>query len=218
MDWYSTQEGGGWTGMGGGGHVENGFWHQLFGLLFADILLDRQPDQESQTDDSPWPSPCMDAPLDWSLRGFWEGRRKPALEERLTTILTDRGGGEQPGSQEGDGSMVRTIRSNWGRFHGVPVAMVDWDRHGHACEDMCVAARCLGGRVVHAVCSRFARDHKLWHHGLPDLFMLKPRENLAKLVEVKGPGDSLSNAQISWIEALVEVGCDIEVCHVTRPH
>jgi hypothetical protein len=38
----------------------------------------------------------------------------------------------------------------------------------------------------------------------------------ALLVEVKGTGDSLSNAQIAWIHVLMRAGAQLEVCHVTR--
>jgi hypothetical protein len=35
-----------------------------------------------------------------------------------------------------------------------------------------------------------------------------------KFVEVKGPGDSLSDQQVAWIDRLVRLGATVEVCHV----
>ena len=125
------------------------------------------------------------------------------------------GGAVQQQQEEAMSLMTRTIRSSWGRYHGVPLAGVDWGRHGHGCEAMRQVACALGGRVVHAVCLRLAKDYELWGHGLPDLVMM--RGGVAKMVEVKGPGDSLSAAQSAWIDVLLDAGADVEVCHVTRP-
>jgi len=47
--------------------------------------------------------------------------------------------------------------------------------------------------------------------------MWKGAEKKGLLVEVKGPGDSLSHAQISWIHELLEAGAAVDVCHVVRP-
>ena len=39
--------------------------------------------------------------------------------------------------------------------------------------------------------------------------------DLLQLVEVKGPGDRLSNNQKMWMHRLVRLGANVEVCHVT---
>ena len=36
----------------------------------------------------------------------------------------------------------------------------------------------------------------------------------ATLVEVKGPGDKLSEKQQAWIDVLLRSGAEVEVCHV----
>lgn len=33
-------------------------------------------------------------------------------------------------------------------------------------------------------------------------------------MEVKGPGDHLSNQQIVWLDVLMRAGADVEICHV----
>ena len=38
----------------------------------------------------------------------------------------------------------------------------------------------------------------------------------ARLVEVKGPGDRLSDAQLAWMHVLLDVGADVEVAYVER--
>jgi hypothetical protein len=42
----------------------------------------------------------------------------------------------------------------------------------------------------------------------------KPSHARIKLVEVKGPGDRLSDAQVAWIGLLIEHGVAVEVCRV----
>ena len=38
----------------------------------------------------------------------------------------------------------------------------------------------------------------------------------ARLVEVKGPGDRLSDRQRVWIDVLLRHGADVAVCYVER--
>lgn len=42
----------------------------------------------------------------------------------------------------------------------------------------------------------------------------KPDEDICKFVEVKGPGDSLSETQKVWIDVLLSAGVEVEVCRV----
>ena len=40
------------------------------------------------------------------------------------------------------------------------------------------------------------------------------RGGACKFVEVKGPGDRLSDTQVVWLETLTDLGVHAEVCHV----
>ena len=56
----------------------------------------------------------------------------------------------------------------------------------------------LGGDVVATICSELARDYVGMWHGAPDLLLIYPADgggSRATLVEVKGPGDKLSEKQ-----------------------
>lgn len=68
--------------------------------------------------------------------------------------------------------------------------------------------------MLGAVCEKFAKDYLLWRHGLPDLMLQRAEGEEAMFVEVKGPGDSLSFAQIAWIDVLLRAGGNVEVCHL----
>ena len=43
--------------------------------------------------------------------------------------------------------------------------------------------------------------------------VFRPR---ARLVEVKGPGDKLSDSQLVWIDVLLRAGADVEVTYVDK--
>ncbi len=49
---------------------------------------------------------------------------------------------------------------------------------------------------------------------MPDLLLWKPDEMVAKLAEVKGPRDRLSEQQRAWLAALAHAGMEVEVCKV----
>ena len=52
---------------------------------------------------------------------------------------------------------------------------------------------------------------------MPDLLLWKPEEKVAKLSEVKGPRDRLSEQQRAWIAALTAGGLQVEVLKVVEP-
>jgi len=65
---------------------------------------------------------------------------------------------------------------------------------------------------VTKICERLVRNYRHCRSGFPDLVVWNERKAL--IVEVKGPGDSLSPKQMLWIDYLVEIGANVVVCHV----
>lgn len=53
--------------------------------------------------------------------------------------------------------------------------------------------------------------------GMPDLLLWHPKQRKAKLSEVKGPRDRLSDQQRAWIAAIAAAGMEVEVCKVQEP-
>mmetsp|Transcript_20841 Transcript_20841/g.52787 ORF Transcript_20841/g.52787 Transcript_20841/m.52787 type:complete len:99 (+) Transcript_20841:3-299(+) len=66
------------------------------------------------------------------------------------------------------------------------------------------------------VCSLYAEHYAAWGGGVPDLMLWRTGNEQPSLrfVEVKGPGDSLSNGQRAWLDKLLAAGADAFVCHV----
>ena len=63
--------------------------------------------------------------------------------------------------------------------------------------------------VIHA---KIANCLPICCTGLPDLFLWN--DYSIKFVEVKGPGDTLSDRQRAWIDQLLRSGANVDVCHV----
>ncbi|CAG5092049.1 Similar to Fan1: Fanconi-associated nuclease 1 (Mus musculus) [Cotesia congregata] len=74
--------------------------------------------------------------------------------------------------------------------------------------------RCLGVKAVVGICKLMAKNYCQWSAGFPDLIVWNSRKKRCRVVEVKGPGDSLSVKQKLWIKNLMELGVKTEVCLV----
>jgi Fanconi-associated nuclease 1 len=55
--------------------------------------------------------------------------------------------------------------------------------------------QCLGGRALAAICRMQAEDFAGTGSGVPDLLCWNTTTQTAKFIEVKGPGDNLSEKQ-----------------------
>jgi fanconi-associated nuclease 1 len=84
------------------------------------------------------------------------------------------------------------------------------------------------------VCRCLAEDYAHWSGGFPDLILWNAAARQCKVrppgtgsasvgatnrpkrqfVEVKGPGDRLSDTQRVWLSTLAALGADVALCHV----
>eukprot|EP00850_Spirogloea_muscicola_P009276 SM000052S17668 [mRNA] locus=s52:48375:53421:+ [translate_table: standard] len=213
---YAREEGnscgGGWCGV----HCEAGVWLTLFGLLLWDVLFSDVPDV--------FQTPFQTAPLDLNTDAFYTARRE-LIDRQLEEV------------RQGEG--VRLLTMAWRAHHGVWCAGVNWERH--SLTELQTIAGCIGGPGLAGVCRLLAEDHGGWAGGMPDLLLWRTATNVkgqalycclcgcrsessksiadvgeAKLVEVKGPRDSLSEQQRAWIAALLASGLNVEVCKVVE--
>ncbi|XP_015115933.1 fanconi-associated nuclease 1 isoform X2 [Diachasma alloeum] len=73
----------------------------------------------------------------------------------------------------------------------------------------------LGKNGVLGICKRIILGGYVnWRSGFPDLFVWNEKTGKCKVVEVKGPGDTLSVKQKLWMKYLEEIGARVEVCLV----
>ncbi|XP_028059433.1 fanconi-associated nuclease 1 homolog isoform X2 [Camellia sinensis] len=188
MQYYSG-EGGGWQGV----HTESGIWLTIFGLLLWDIIFSDVPDV--------FRTRFQTGPLDLDTDGFYEAR-KSLLEPLLEKIY--------------DGMAEEILITSWESHLGTACRGVNWDRH--SLSELRAAVTCIGGPCLASICRHLAQGYRSWSSGMPDLLLWRFHGDYsgeAKLVEVKGPRDRLSEQQRAWLLFLMDCGFNTEVCRVS---
>lgn len=187
---YYADEGGGWQGT----HSEGGIWMTIFGLLMWDVIFSDVRDV--------FQSKFQIAPLDLETDDFYKSR-KDLIESQLERIQ--------------DGMAEEMLIGSWELHQGTSCRGVNWDRH--CLTDLRAAVACVGGHRLALLLRHLALDYRSWSSGMPDLLLWRFLDERggaeAKLVEVKGPRDQLSEQQRAWILVLMDFGFDVEVCKVS---
>ncbi|CBI39437.3 unnamed protein product, partial [Vitis vinifera] len=185
---YYAGEGGGWQGV----HTESGIWLTIFGLLMWDIIFADVPNV--------FHTRFQTAPLDLETQNFYV-MRKSLIESHLEKINSD--------------MAEEILITSWESHVGVACRGVNWDRH--SLSELRAAVTCIGGPCLASICRHLAQDYRSWSSGMPDLLLWRFHEDYkgeAKLVEVKGPRDRLSEQQRAWLLLLMDYGFNVEVCKV----
>ncbi|KAH8117012.1 VRR-NUC domain-containing protein [Phellopilus nigrolimitatus] len=176
-----------------GFHSEASIVSTIWGLLFWDILFSSVP--------GAFETPYQSAPLDIASECFFFAR-KDAIEERLLEI------------KNGKAPEILGATDDKYRENNTMCVGVRWNDYKK--QDLVEIATCIGGVGLSVVCRLFCEDYGGRHSGIPDLIVWRMRDRLAKFVEVKGPGDNLSENQKVWIDVLLQAGINVEVCRVTE--
>ncbi|XP_073048729.1 fanconi-associated nuclease 1 homolog isoform X3 [Primulina eburnea] len=186
---YYSGEGGGWHGV----HTESGIWLTIFGILLWDIIFADVPNV--------FRTKFQTAPLDLETDNFYEVR-KSLVEELLDKIR--------------EGMAEEILITAWESHFGTACRGVNWEKH--SLSDLRAVVTCMGGVSLAAICRHLAQDYRSWSSGMPDLLLWRLHDcykGEAKLVEVKGPNDRLSEQQRAWLLVLIDCGFNVEVCKVT---
>ncbi|KAJ7979130.1 Fanconi-associated nuclease [Quillaja saponaria] len=185
---YYAGEGGGWQGV----HTESGIWLTIFGLLMWDAIFADVPNV--------FCTRFQNAPLDLDTDSFYSVR-KNSIESHLQKIH--------------DGIAEEILLKTWETHIGTVCRGVNWDRH--SLSELRAAVTCVQGPCLASLCRHLAQDYRSWSSGMPDLLLWRfhgEYSGEAKLVEVKGPKDRLSEQQRAWLLLLMDCGFVIEVCKV----
>ncbi|XP_059653884.1 fanconi-associated nuclease 1 homolog isoform X2 [Cornus florida] len=186
---YYAEEGGGWQGV----HTESGIWLTIFGLLMWDIIFTDVPNV--------FRTRFQSAPLDFETDSFYEVR-KNLIESHLQKLC--------------DGMAEEILITSWESHVGTTCRGVNWDRHSLSV--LRAAVSCIRGPCLASICRHLSQDYRSWSSGMPDLLLWRFHGDYsgeAKLVEVKGPRDRLSEQQRAWLLFLMDCGFNTEVCKVT---
>ncbi|XP_071720394.1 fanconi-associated nuclease 1 homolog [Rutidosis leptorrhynchoides] len=188
---YYAEEGGGWQGV----HSESGVWLTLFGLLMWDVIFADVPNV--------FLTRFQISPLDLDTDYFYEAR-KSIIEPLLVNIL--------------EGMAEEILITSWESHLGTSCKGINWDKH--SLTQLRAVVSCIGGGCLASICRHLAQDYRSWSSGMPDLLLWRFNSEYsgeAKLVEVKGPRDRLSEQQRAWLLFFMDSGFNVEVCKVNPP-
>ncbi|KAL8293066.1 hypothetical protein RQP46_000760 [Phenoliferia psychrophenolica] len=188
MEYYENEEG--LKGI----HSESGILTTLFGLLFWSILFTPV--------DGVFETPWQSAPLDLATDAFFAVRKK-LIEKRLKFIAN---------AKHSKIAELLSVVDDQERPHGTYCIGVNWDKYSKT--DLLEITKCIGGESLSTIMRVFAEDYTSRCGGVPDLILWDPEDERALFVEVKGPGDRLSNTQKVWIDVLGSAGVEVVVCAV----
>ncbi|CAG0919980.1 unnamed protein product [Notodromas monacha] len=189
IEYYKT------LGYEHGIHGEGSTWGGMFGLLFWDIIYKSLPDA--------FLTNFQSVPSDLNSSEFY-ARRKSEIDNRLEEIDSDF-----------DGVLDRA-HSIWEEhLEKKTQSLVSWNLFREDFDFFEGMVRTLGSKIVAGVCGRLAKHYRFTRSGLPDLLLWSTMNDKYKIVEVKGPGDTLSEKQELWLEFFVrDLNADAVVCAI----
>ena len=175
--------------LGGDGMwCENVLYTTLFGLLLWDVIF--------APIDGMFQHPFQDGPLDYRTGDFFANRAEP-LAARMAELRA--------------GDPTAEILAAHAAHAARRCPGVGWESL-----DPAVLASAAGalGDTLFPILERIGRHPKRHGRGLPDLFLW--RDGVARLVEVKGPGDQVSLEQSLWHDFLLRQGVDVRLAKMKR--
>nr|KAG5688741.1 hypothetical protein BaRGS_002065 [Batillaria attramentaria] len=181
------------SGYPQGVHAEGSILSTLFILYFWDVLFMDVADV--------FHSPYQTHPLDFNTDAFYQ-HRKECIDARLAEI-------EKSSEEE----LQKMMAETWETHYSVLCAGVNWERFA-SIDQIKGLISCVGGRVLAGILGRYAVQPRHTRGGFPDLTLWNTDTKQLKICEVKGPGDRLSHKQMLWLDHLLKLGVDAEVCHV----
>ena len=202
---------GGWAGT----HTENSPWAALFSLLFEDVILGGDGDGDAPPPGT-WLCPLADAPLDF---GAGIAHRRPRTTAARCAAL----------KSMSPAQLAEEVAAVQQRLRGSSEAAVMQHRRGGGWPCSMPAdmlphlAAALGGPLCASLCDAYAHCYDSCLCGYPDLILWRRKQQSGdaagacydfRLVEVKGPGDKLSDRQRWSLSLLTKGGADVSVCYV----
>jgi len=191
---YYTSHDPAWRGV----HSETGILKMMFSLVFWDVIFAPVP--------GAFETSFQTAPLDMATDAF-RIVRQPMISERMEKIT-------ELGLAEMTGRLRETYeRESVRKTMAVGMSQDCWERYGLA--ELEEILRCFPVPAFLLIARVFFEDWPVWSAGAPDLCLWNPTKRQCKFVEVKGPGDKLSEQQKNWFSLLLRAdGILVELCSV----
>ncbi|XP_033109432.1 fanconi-associated nuclease 1-like isoform X2 [Anneissia japonica] len=178
-------------GYNEGIHAEGSSMCTLIFILFWDIVFtEGVPDV--------FRNQFQAAPLDLRTLDFYLNRQE-LIEARLEQI-----------KQTDSETLGNMLQDKWDTVYGEFCAGVNWQTFRDL-DNAKSLLLCFGGEFLSTVAKRVLKDHEHFRAGMPDLTVWNTSDNTFKLVEVKGPGDRLSQKQVIWLDFFLKHGVQAEL-------
>ena len=173
-------------------YVENMLFDAVFGLAFWDVIF--------APVEGVFFNPFQSAPADFYDPEF-KRQRSQLLQQKFADLLIE-------------GNLQREVFKQFDSKQGLQNPMVSWRYLDRDLLETALSRIPLDNWL--AIFERLLSDTRLHRNGLPDLILF-PHERESepyKLIEVKGPGDSVQKNQIRWMRFFADQGISHQVCHV----
>jgi len=133
---------------------------------------------------------------------------------------------DKPRCESGVDAQASSVLEAVARGEAPDLLSLAWDEHSakqiygvntfqrHTKEELVGIAQCIPLSVLDMAFRLLLDSFDAWQGGLSDLFMWNPEKRTCAFIEIKGPGDSLSDRQRAWGEKLTVSGAKMVVCHV----
>jgi Fanconi-associated nuclease 1 len=178
-----------------GKHAETSVLTTIFGLLFWDIIF------EHQTVTNVFVDRFQSRPLDLASDFFYLNR-KDLIDSRLEMLRN------APIE-----FICELITNSWTENKDTECSLVSWGLFDSV--EQCLSLiRCFTSNQLTSLCGYMARGYRYCRSGGPDLIVWSTKTSKCKFVEVKGPGDRLSQKQMVWLDFMIRNEISCEVCHV----
>lgn len=190
LSYYKSQ------GFMNGLHDEGQLIKSMFLLCFWKIIYG------SHTEHVLFISPYQECPLDWRTRHFYKIREQQ-IKDRMAEL-----------KQMNVDQICDMLKNCCDEYYDTQ-SVVNWKFMNVANLSLCqTLLECIGIEVFLAIGDQILKDGRIYLHGMPDLVVWDVSRHKCIFVEVKGPNDKLSERQYSWLLKLMELGANVEVCHV----
>ena len=176
-----------------GFHCEGSVLSTLFSIICWDILFSDV--------DNVFYNQYQYSPLDLNSRDFYTNRKKQ-FDEYFAHL-----------SKLSEQEISDIVTNKWELYQGTGCDGLNWDLFSDL--DQCKrCVVCITPPKLVKLFEIYVEDVRGKRSGIPDLSVWNYETREFAMVEVKGPGDCLSNKQRVWLRCLDEIGIRAELCLV----
>ena len=181
-------------GFTNGKHSETKVITTIYGILFWDIIFDK-------TVDNVFVDRFQSSPLDIQTDHFYQSR-KELIDSKLELL--------QNAPIE---FVCELIRASWDANINTQCSLVSWSLFEDI-DELLGLIKCFTINQLTNLCKNISQNYRYFRSGGPDLILWSTELNKFAFIEVKGPGDRLSDKQKVWLDFFMQNSIDCEVCYV----